>query len=179
MTAILAPSLATPFQASLWAAQHGATPQFQKLSRLYWDISPARGGVCPEVGYAQAAHETGFGQFGGSDPIFSANASMCNPCGLKTHDGSATAVFPNWTTGVTAHLDHLALYAGATGYPVLGTPDPRAFSSIFGVAPTVESLGGHWAPDPNYGIAVVTLMTEIYASLTFEAIANVCMLLDE
>ncbi len=63
--------------------------------------------------------------------------------------------FVNWRQGITACIDHLGLYAGAPGYPRTSTPDPRHFASIYATAPTVERLGGHWAPDPDYGRSIV------------------------
>jgi hypothetical protein len=56
---------------------------------------------------------------------------------------------------VSAHLDHLALYAGAAGYPRSATPDPSHFASISGTAPTVEALSGKWAPSADYGASIV------------------------
>ena len=49
-------------------------------------------------------------------------------------------------------MDHLALYAGAKGYPKDDTYDPRHFVTIKGKATTVNSLGGtKWAPSATYG----------------------------
>ncbi len=70
-------------------------------------------------------------------------------------DPNAHKRFSSWEEGITACVDHLALYAGAPGYPRPDTPDPRHFSSLRGVAPTVEALGGRWAPSPDYGVSIV------------------------
>lgn len=155
MTDLLGAPQATQAQAETWATAKGATSEFVGLAALYWALGPERGGVRADCAYAESAKETGFGHFGGTDPVFSATPAMHNPCGLKTHDASATAVFADWATGVTAHLDHLALYAGAEGYPRTDSPDPRAFASIKGTVPNVEALGGHYAPDPKYGTSIV------------------------
>jgi N-acetylmuramoyl-L-alanine amidase len=81
--------------------------------------------------------------------------------------------FPTDEVGIQAHLDHLALYAGAVGYPQIyapsvnaarSTPDPRHFSSVFGTAPEVEDLGGKWAPSSDYGTVVATLVNELLAT---------------
>jgi N-acetylmuramoyl-L-alanine amidase len=108
------------------------------------------------VAYAQSAKETGYGNFGGViDPSFR------NPCGLKTtaggsdSDPDAHQRFTTWRQGITACIDHLALYAGAPGYPRPSTPDPRHFPSIRGTARTVERLGAAWAPAPDYGLSIV------------------------
>lgn len=142
-------------RARAWAADRGASRQFRNNASLYWEVAGSRG-VRADVAYAQSAKETAFGRFGGVvDPSFR------NPCGLKitaggaNDDPTAHARFPTWRIGVIACVDHLALYAGAPGYPRSGSPDPRHFPSIAGTAPTVEALGGRWAPAPDYGRSIV------------------------
>lgn len=141
--------------AERWARSRGASPQFVSNAALYFELAPSRG-IRPEIAYAQSAKETAYGNFGGV-----IDASWNNPCGLKITAGGANGDpdahqrFANWRQGVTACIDHLALYAGAPGYPRAVTPDPRHFESIYATAPTVERLGGHWAPDPGYGRSIV------------------------
>ena len=160
-TRILGHPHASPARAQAWARANGATPTFVRLAPLYWRLAPARG-VRPEIAYAQAAKETGFGRFGGV-----LDASFHNPCGLKrtagggNYDRRAHRRFRTWRQGVIAHLDHLALYAGARGYPKRSTPDPRHFSFLRGRAPTVQALGGAWAPSPSYGHDVLVLARQI------------------
>lgn len=155
-TPILGPPQATVAQAQAWARSCNAAQIFIDLAPLYWQEAPLRGGVRPEVAYAQAAKETAFGRFGGVIP----GPEWHNWCGLKTtsgggnYDVNAHAKFPDDLTGVRAHLDHLALYAGAPGYPLPGTPDPRHFPYIAGTAKTVESLSGKWA-GAGYGESIV------------------------
>ena len=155
-TPIRGSAVASVHHARQWATNHGAPGWFVNLANIYWVESRYRGGVRPDVAYAQAAKETGFGRFGGS-----VTASYHNPCGLKTRtggpdgNGSSHQRFPNWTTGIRACLDHLALYAGAPGYPRAGSPDPRHFSSIRGDAVYVQQLGTRWAPSRNYGVSIV------------------------
>ncbi|NPV72155.1 MAG: hypothetical protein HPY55_16235 [Firmicutes bacterium] len=155
-TPILGPARATVEQAQAWARSRGATEQFVALAPLYWRLGPERGGVEPAGAYSQAAKEMAFGRFGGVvDPSF------CNPCGLKTRQGGSNSDpnahqrFASWEKGVIAHLDHLALYAGAPGYPRPDTPDPRHFPFLLGKARTYEELGGKWAPSPDYGRSIV------------------------
>lgn len=160
-TPILGKPRTTVAAAQSWARAHGATRTFVRLAPLYWQLAPARG-IRPELAYAQAAKETGFGRFGGV-----LDASFRNPCGLKRTAGGpnharwAHRRFRSWRAGVTAHLDHLALYAGARGYPKRRTPDPRHFRFLHGSAPTVERLGGRWAPSRSYGREVIRLATGI------------------
>lgn len=155
-TPILGQARATVAQAQAWAQTRGAAQCFIDVAPLYWQEAPSRGGVRPEVAYAQAAKETAFGRFGGVIP----GPEWHNWCGLKTtagggnYDPDAHARFPNDLTGVRAHLDHLAIYAGAPRYPRADTPDPRHFPYIAGTAKTVEALSGRWA-GAGYGESVV------------------------
>ncbi|MCE5168473.1 S-layer homology domain-containing protein [Paenibacillus profundus] len=90
------------------------------------------------------------------------DATYCNPCGLKVTAGggdtqaAAHKRFANWREGITAHLDHLALYRDST-------PDPRHFSYLKGTARTVEALGGKWAPSSTYGHKLVQYLKEVQA----------------
>jgi len=146
-----------------WARSKRSAPVFRALADLYWRYAPERG-VVPEIAYTQAAKETGWGRFGGV-----LDQGFRNPCGLKVRSGgqnddeAAHARFPTWHVGVIAHLDHLALYAGAPGYPRPGSPDPRHFPSLLGQAATVADLGGRWAPAAGYGRGVVLLVRELQA----------------
>ena len=141
--------------AERWARRQAASPRFVSNARLYFELARSRG-IRPEIAYAQSAKETAYGNFGGV-----LNASWRNPCGLKTTAGGGNGApnahqrFVNWRQGVTACIDHLALYAGAPSYPRVNSPDPRHFPSIYAVAPTVERLGGRWAPAADYGRSIV------------------------
>jgi len=154
-TPIIAPPSATVEQAQKWAESRGATQVFISLAPLFWELSKTSG-VDPAVAYAQSAKETAFGRYTGV-----LDSSFHNTCGLKTtqggdnYDPGAHMRFADWYTGITAHLDHLALYAGALGYPKTGTPDPRHFAYLSGRAGTVEELGGKWAPSTDYGVSLV------------------------
>jgi hypothetical protein len=155
-TPILGQKHATVKQAEAWARACNAAAVFIDLAALYWQEAPLRGEVRPEVAYAQSAKETAFGRFGGVIP----GPEWHNWCGLKTtkgganNDPNAHARFPDNLTGVRAHLGHLALYAGAPGYPRDDTPDPRHFPYIVGTAKTVEQLSQRWAGS-GYGESIV------------------------
>lgn len=170
MTPILGEATLPVEVAEAWAASRGATDEFVALAVLFWTYAPERG-VRPEVAYAQAAKETGFGRFGGV-----IDETFHNTCGLKTTAGgdngdpNAHQAFPSWDAGVIAHVDHLALYAGAPGYPrsvvwrhsggsrvgvqTCATPDPRHFPELFHDAPFCEDLSGKWAGS-TYGQSLV------------------------
>lgn len=155
----------TAKQAKEWAKSKGATDTFISLADLYWKYAEKCGNVNPGIAYVQAAKETGYGKFGGV-----LDESYHNPCGLKKssgggdYDPDAHQRFNSWDEGVQAHLDHLALYAGANGYPKLNTYDPRHFATIKGKATTVNSLGGKWAPSVTYGEDVNKLYNDLLVS---------------
>lgn len=160
-TSIISSPRATVEQAKAWARSKGASDTFISLADIVWRIAP-QSGVDPTVVYCQSAKETGFGRFGGVlDETFK------NPCGLKKSDGGsdtdkdAHQRFATWDEGIQAQVDHLALYAGAEGYPKENTPDPRHFASIFGIAKSVEALGGKWAGSPTYGNDIVKMMNQV------------------
>jgi N-acetylmuramoyl-L-alanine amidase/Mannosyl-glycoprotein endo-beta-N-acetylglucosaminidase/Copper amine oxidase N-terminal domain len=158
-TPIAGQAQATVEQAQEWARQRKAAQAFIDVAPIYWRIGTELG-IRPEVGYAQAAKETGFGRFGGV-----VSRDFHNWCGLKTTkvgsntDPLAHARFLNDEEGVRAHLQHLALYAGVE---VKGEiVDPRHFPSVRGTAKTVESLGGKWAPAAEYGKEIAELLADL------------------
>lgn len=163
-TSILSSARATVGQAKAWAKNKGATDTFVNLADIFWRLAPAVG-VDPVVAYCQSAKETGYGNFRGV-----LDESFRNPCGMKKKEGGgdydkeAHQRFTSWEEGIQAQLDHLALYAGAPGYPKSITPDPRHFSFIKGTAPSVEDLGGKWAPSSTYGNDIVKMMNELIAT---------------
>lgn len=159
---ILSDSQVTAAQAKNWAKSKGSTETFASLADLYFKYYTEHGNVNPAIAYVQAAKETGYGKFGGV-----LDDSFHNPCGLKIAAGgsdtdpNAHKRFNSWDDGVQAHLDHLALYAGADGYPRSSTNDERHFRTIKGTAPTIDLLGGKWAPSPTYGDEVYKLYNDL------------------
>lgn len=168
---IISKTEVTAAQAKKWAQSKGATDTFADLAKLYWKYAEECGGVNPGIAYVQAAKETGYGRFGGV-----LDESYNNPCGMKTssgggdYDKEAHQRFNSWDEGVQAHMDHLALYAGADGYPKANTYDPRHFVTIKGRATTTNSLGGKWAPSATYGEEIGKLYMSLMdsAGVTFE-----------
>ncbi|AOR24545.1 N-acetylmuramoyl-L-alanine amidase [Clostridium taeniosporum] len=161
---IISDTEVTVEQAEEWAESKGATSTFISLAALYWKYAEECGNVNPGIAYVQAAKETGYGNFGGV-----LDESYHNPCGMKTSKGggdtdpNAHQIFSSWDEGVQAHLDHLALYAGAKEYPKDDTYDPRHFVTIKGKAVTVNALGGRWAPSAAYGKEVNALYNNLLA----------------
>jgi hypothetical protein len=161
---ILGESTVVTFDVQDWLATKNPAPLMYDLMFEYFEYAPERG-VRPEVAFAQSCKETGFGRFGRA-----VTPEHRNPCGLKVtrpvgpdHNPDDHARFPTWDVGVIAHVDHLALYAGAPSYPREDTPDPRHFTFITGRAKTVEELGGKWAPAPSYGKSIVRMVEEMEA----------------
>ena len=175
-------------QAEDWAKSRGATAEFVSLAALYNKYAAQRGGINWVLAYVQAAKETGYGKFGGV-----ITAEYHNPCGLKTpqggndNDPNAHKKFDNWDQGVMAHLDHLALYAGAANYPKTvyvekykksglasnETYDPRHignwyYTKVYGKATNIIDLGGNWAPSLTYGVEIFRL----YCSLTGDTVLS-------
>ena len=113
---IISQTSITVERAQEWAKSKNATEAFIALAPLYEKYAKKRGGVNWAVAYVQAAKETGYGRFSGV-----LDESFHNPCGLKNpagggdYDPDSHKRFDNWDQGVMAHLDHLALYAGAQG----------------------------------------------------------------
>ena len=143
-------------RAHVWANSRGCADVFHEIIDAGWGQARSIG-IDAAIFVAQAAKETGFGRFGGV-----IDDSFHNSCGLKTtaggdnDDPGAHQRFPDWKAGTRAHCAHLALYAGAiTRAQAKRLGDPRAFASIHGVAPTVQELGGKWAPARDYGRSIV------------------------
>jgi N-acetylmuramoyl-L-alanine amidase/murein DD-endopeptidase MepM/ murein hydrolase activator NlpD len=175
-TPLMGPATATTEQARAWVEgvfkKNGwkddeKLESLKGLAKVYWDIWP-KIGLNPAIGFVQMVHETGYLYM-----IKSAagiDESYKNPCGLKVTQGggdygaSAHKRFSSWEEGITAHGDHAALYAGAPGYPKADTPDPRHFPYIKGKAPTVEALGGRWAPSKEYGNKLVRTLKTLEAA---------------
>lgn len=138
---------------------------------------------------AQAWHETGGGKFERSDGTPGAvRPEFNNPCGLKLTDpqralfpGAVTAdkkpltggdnplghaMFASWVVGATAQAQHLRAYAG---WPVSElVVDPRYSLVIAGQhrVENFEELGGHWAPNPDYGRLVVEVARRMQTPVT-------------
>lgn len=153
----------TAEQAAAWASQRGADPLFVELAPLFWQKAEAVG-INPLLAYCQSALETDFMHFSG---VMTAEAH--NPCGLKTLEAKGDAPedhmhFVSWAQGIQAQMDHLALYAGRSGYPRKDSPDPRQFPFLFSTVHSLADLGGKWAPAEDYGDRIFRLYQEALES---------------
>jgi len=97
-------------------------------------------------------HETNWLKFGGD-----VQPRQNNFAGLGvTGGGVAGLSFPDVRTGALAHVQHLKAY-GSTAPVVANLVDPRFRYVKRGSAPTLKSLTGRWAMDPNYGDKLLRL----------------------
>lgn len=165
-TPIMAKPRASVAQMQAWAKSMGSTEIFTKNALLYTQICQSVG-VDSVMAYAQYALESGYGAHKGTVP-----ESYCNPCGLKVSTGGADTdknahfKFNSWKDGITAHVDHIALYAGAPGYPKAKSLDPRHFPYLFNKYKNVEEIGAGWCPsNPKYSETLLRMMKEIQSTV--------------
>jgi N-acetylmuramoyl-L-alanine amidase len=156
-TAVIGTPQVTLEQARQWAQKRGAHQRFIDVADLYWYWSILYG-IRPEIAYCQAAKETNFGKFTGI-----VQPHMHNWCGLKTADASGDRVedhasFPDDSTGVHAHIQHIGVYIGLS--PLSPLVDPRyervKSAEWANRLKYIEEFGSRWAPDPNYGRSIVS-----------------------
>lgn len=151
-------------QAQAWAKAKNAADRFVDIAPAYWEYGELTG-LRPEILYAQAAKETGFGKYGGAVlPEMNnwAGIKIKSPTGDRTEDHET---FETPEDGVRAHFNHMLAYTG--GEPV-GEPHDRYFvvKSIAwaGTVKNLEALGGRWCPDLYYGYSIlknyVTVMAQ-------------------
>ncbi len=138
-----------------WATSKGATESFIAAADIYYYYGEITG-IRPDVLYAQAAKETGFGKYGGA-----VLPEMNNFAGIKKYgqNGDATEDHESFETqddGVRAHFNHMSAYVGLE--PV-GEPHGRyksvASMSWAGSVEYLEELGGKWCPDLYYGFSIL------------------------
>ncbi len=144
-----------------WAEGKKADQSFIDIAPLYWKYGE-KCGLRPEVLYAQAAFETGFGSFEGLVP-----SEYNNWAGIKIGSSSGNEPedheqFDTPADGVRAHFNHLAAYVGLEP---LGDPHDRYYVitrfSWAGTIETVEELSGKWAPSSTYHQRIVELLAEM------------------
>jgi len=153
-------------------------PRFkQEMIPALWDAA-VKYGIDPVGMVAQAAHETGWGNYPGN-----AVPEQHNTCGLKWHDSwrmqiidypeegdhmLSHAAFANWRTGAEAHAQHLLGYMGIKLPAWQVNVDPRyslalANAELTGGATEWSELGGHrrWAPNDQYGFNIEHIITQL------------------
>ena len=157
-TPIMGSATVTLEQAQRWAQAKGAAQRFIDVAPYYWYYGELSG-IRPEVMYAQAGKETGYGKYGGAVlPEMNnwAGIKIKNPEGDRTEDHET---FATPEDGVRAHFNHMGAYVGVE--PV-GEPHDRYYvvKSIAwaGTIRYVEELGGRWCPDVNYGNEILVMI---------------------
>lgn len=114
-------------------------------------------GVRADIVFAQAMHETGWLQFGGS-----VTAKQCNFAGIGATSATVGgASFKDVRTGIRAQVQHLKAYAskGSLNHACV---DPRFSKVTRGCAPLVTDLNGKWAvPGTGYGESILKIINSI------------------
>lgn len=160
-TPLVAKASVTLETAKKWAAGKNAHQRFIDIAALYWKYGKLTG-IAPEVLYAQAALETGYGRYGGQVP-----ANYNNWAGIKiaTSNGDKPEDHQQFATpedGVRGHFNHIAAYVGLK--PV-GEPHGRYHVVLTtpwsGTIKTVEELSGKWAPSETYHERIISLLGEM------------------
>lgn len=143
-------------QAKAWAQDRGAHQRFVDIADIYWKYGEITG-IRPEILYAQAAKETGFGKYTGR-----VVPEQNNWAGIKTAtaNGDKTEDHETFATpddGVRGHFNHMSAYIGLS--PV-GEPHGRyavaCRTAWAGTVTTAEELGTKWAPEHSYGYSLVS-----------------------
>lgn len=142
-------------QAIQWAKNNKAEQRFIDVAPIYWKYGTLTG-LRPELLYAQAAKETGYGRYGGA-----VVPEQNNWAGIKTAaaTGDTTYDHESFATpddGVRAHFNHMGAYVGTDP---IGEPHGRyaVVSKIAwaGTVKNLEELGGKWCPDLYYGYSIL------------------------
>lgn len=141
-------------QAKKWAEKRGAHQRYIDIADIYWEYGEITG-IRPEILYAQAAKETGFGKYGGN-----VIPEQNNWAGIKTATATGDTTYDHESfetpeDGVRAHFNHMAAYIGLE--PV-GEPHGRYYSvkklKWAGTVEYLAELGGKWCPDLYYGYSI-------------------------
>lgn len=141
--------------AKAWAEKRGAAQIFIDIADIYWEYGEITG-IRPEILYAQAAKETGFGKFGGA-----VLPEQNNWAGIKTKTATGDRMedhetFETPEDGVRGHFNHISAYIGLEP---IGEPHGRYYSvksiAWAGTVKTLEELGGKWCPDLYYGYSIL------------------------
>lgn len=154
-TPLIGTAQVTVEQAQQWAKNKGAADIFVNIAPVYWKYGELTG-IRPELLYAQAAKETGYGKYTGA-----VKPEQNNWAGIKTASatGDTTEDHESFATpddGVRAHFNHMGAYIGLAP---IGEPHARyhVVKKIqwAGTVKKLEDLGGRWCPDLYYGYSVL------------------------
>lgn len=142
-------------KAQAWAQRNGATDSFVAAAQLYWKYGEITG-IRPDILYAQAAKETGYGKYGGA-----VLPEQNNFAGIKKYGATGDATedhetFETQEDGVRGHFNHMSAYLGVAPVgEVHGRYNSVVKMKWAGSVKTLEALGGKWCPDLYYGFSVL------------------------
>lgn len=142
-------------KAQAWAQKNGATDSFVAAAQLYWKYGEITG-IRPDILYAQAAKETGYGKYGGA-----VLPEQNNFAGIKKYGATGDATedhetFETQEDGVRGHFNHMSAYLGVAPVgEVHGRYNSVVKMKWAGSVKTLEALGGKWCPDLYYGFSVL------------------------
>ena len=133
----------------------------EKVERLagFYIEEAAIEGINSDVAFVQMCHETGFLGFGNL-----VLPEMNNFCGLGAMDAEHPGeYFESEQIGVRAHIQHLQAYATTVDVELKQElVDPRySWPHKVKLAHTVHDLAKNWATDPDYGIKLDVLLSEL------------------
>lgn len=133
----------------------------EKVERLagFYIEEAAIEGINSDVAFVQMCHETGFLGFGNL-----VLPEMNNFCGLGAMDAEHPGeYFESEQIGVRAHIQHLQAYATTVDVELKQElVDPRySWPHKVKLAHTVHDLAKNWATDPDYGIKLDALLSEL------------------
>lgn len=147
-----------------WAKRNNATELFLDLWDIYSSLYKSCGGINPVIAYVQAAIATDFGNFEND-----LKESFNNPYGVKEFKYDDEGIlseeytkFTSWQEGIEAHLDHLALYFGAEGYPKDNSKDSRHFYYLYGICSSILDLQDKWTTKKEYSNRILGELEDIY-----------------
>lgn len=161
LTKIMGTPQVTKEQARSWAISKGAHQRFIDICDTYWKYGELTG-IRPDLLYCQAAHETGFGNYGGRVTPDQNNWAGIKKFGATGDHHDDHEFFATPDDGVRAHFNHIAAYIGKKPR---GEPHSRYVSVIkrdfSGKIQYMEELSGRWCPSPEYAGIVLGLVNQL------------------
>lgn len=161
---IMGTAMATEAQCVSFLLRNNPLPKIsvspEELVAAYYEEA-SKEGVRPDVAFAQALHETGFFNYGGT-----VTPDQNNYCGLGTTSSTVKGhYFPSARMGVRAHIQHILAYT-TDRLPTEELIDPRYYvaKNAYGSLGIDKWSGfnGRWAvPGVGYGEKVLTIFRKI------------------
>lgn len=158
-TQIMGESIATVEQLKKYLKRHN--PQAPDIAHYYIEEGEKEG-VRGDIAFAQAIKETGYFKFNAICKMDWHNPAGLGVTGKKDANGEYYGNrFPDWQTGIRAHIQHLKAYA-CTDTLNNECVDLRFNLVRRGVAPYWEDLNGRWAiPGEHYGEDIIKIWKDI------------------